>query len=576
MKNHSGTTGMKTCFFISTGTLGVTPARFLRRLLPGADRTILPSVIGGLAARHAEKVRVRTGRGGQDPLSTVGRLLCLLVAALLGFSISGSALAQDESWPTTKWQVMTDRKVQAFNNKEEKILIDFYEHEMGLASQWFQSIGFPPPLAQKSIDSSGRDVFVARLIPPAKDGSVDTGAYHESYSKRSDSRQGRINLSRHIGFINPKDPTDHLMRAGMVHEMFHGIQAAMAPQNLYDWRYASAENKAGFSSCDSSDRGLDSWLWEGAAAFIQIAWLEDRYKIPRWGHPFTDDYNGRAVWMRHYDQGLDSPKISEPMKNFGKVPFKEYCGYGTWYFWYALGEFFSGDANPKSKPSPSLTANEKGEINRRRFGYIKHIHEVPGPWEETGIEGVDKGLKNAVLQYEKEGIMLPRSYRGGLYYFYPRFVAEYLNADGFFNEVTHVDLMDQSIYDVTSEEIGKIDPNGARAWRINVKLPDAAPDRMASAAPVAIRFGLFPIFGPMDEDLHLIIDDKVIPHPASLMFSDYIYRTDTSVEARKWNPEKGSFEFFVRIANIAKKPEESESTSYRLLVEVDGYYGAKP
>lgn len=532
----------------------------------------------------------RTVRGGQGALSTVGRPLCLLAAAVLGFWVCGFALAQGgpwplapgTPWPTTQWEVEPpDRsyteQVSDLLDGEIYALMKFHENEFTDASKWFQSLGFPPPIAQVKTYPNGETVFLAHLKKQTN--PPDMSSQYNNHPDRSDPEQGRVRLSNEYGYLNPKNSMYKLMSASAVHEMFHGVQAAMSSENAYQWHIKTSNAKDGDSSCAIQDRGVNAWLSEGLASFIQIAWLEYKGKdhkgnaISKWGHPFTNDYSRNTVWIRHYDQSLDRPRISDPKKEFDGNLIKEYCGYGTWYFWYALGDWFS-------------KIDEKNIKNR--FKYIRYIYEIPDGWYETGIDNVDKGLKKAVSEHS---IRFPRKAASGLYYFYPKFVAEYLNNSRFYEDVAPrissnltgdelqrqlggTLLTDHSFKDIGSSEHRKIDPNGAVAWKFFVELDgDVHDDNVGHLNPIQMIFSLYANEGTKRDDLHLIVNNKVIDRPDK-QGTTYSVNIEDIQQKKFLDPKTGYYEFLVRVVNMAKVPSESKRAGYCLRVEVDGYYGS--
>src|SRR5690606_36271978 len=290
-----------------------------------------------------------------------------------------------------------------------------------------------------------------------------------------------------------------------------------------------------------------AWLWEGTAAMVQIRWLEQTEGVS-WGHRCKGWT--RPPWVRVFDQPL----------HWGAIPFEHQesfdrpqasgigteapswaCDYGTWYFWYAVGDMI-------------------GRNEREKVAYTWYILDTKGSFDNAGIEVVDLGLKRAAKEYDAI-----RLYRGGLYDLYPQFVAQYLTEDRFYDNLETVELGTPDLYQASSSarSDGPIAPLGSRAWRFRVKLPKD------SAFPYNVRFTVDTPEGTDRDDLHLIVDERVVNRPVdpTAPYAD-VQRTNLATPAAD-----GAVEYLVRVANVAETASETVDAQFSLRVEVDGFYG---
>lgn len=487
------------------------------------------------------------------------RLTLALVAGVLLCSVAAQATA---AWPTTKWTVREQATQEQRRWEGFQYVKDLYYHplptgqrgEMAAkhkrileaASQWYQGLDLPAPYQVHEGDFSlerldnvdGKDYFAV----------LKTDA--DSISSSHNSTNATMQLSSHAGFLQPVTPRDKLMEYSAVHELYHAVQSA---HDAYR-RYADS-GPPGPQGCDVKARA-DQWLTEGTAAYVQIRWLE-RLKGITYGHPFKG--SPRAAWVRYFDQPLDWGSLPAPYKNHPKRaesevianPVSWYCSYGSWYFWYAMGEM--------------LARPDDNRFNH--IDYLKYIFAQAGPWQGTGVAMVDAGLREAAAQRD---VIDP--YRDGLYDLYPQFVAQYLDNGQFYQHVEEVELATPGLYETAStadaedktgaNRQGALQPLASRAWRVRVQLPE-----QAVATPLyTVRFTLAAQAGTNRDDLHLIVDREVAGRPAK---ADTAY----TLERRAVGQSSGkSVEYLLRIANVARDVTVMQPANYTLKIEVEGYY----
>ncbi|NYT60817.1 hypothetical protein H0A66_00540 [Alcaligenaceae bacterium] len=456
----------------------------------------------------------------------------LLALVVLMYGVGNPAHAK---WPTTIWTVLEEKESWLGAKQpegERKLFAQKYEESLQHASLWFQSMSFKAPYQlndKKRFDFKGDERYLAYL----KTDTTDLSSTHSSL--------GYMRLSTPPSFLNPESSWDELFTAAAVHELFHGIQKA----NPEYYKYSSIKPlPPGPKDCDDGERG-DEWLTEGSAAAVQVQYLE-RTRGYIYGHAFNG--SPRSTWVRTFDQPLDWGSLPPEHRN---TPVKTqhvswYCSYGTWYFWYAVGNML-GSKDPQ---------------DWRRTAYLRYIFDQKGSWEATGLAMVDSGLKQAAQELDAINL-----YRGGLFSLYPQFVAQYLDVDRFYEKVEKATMTTPSQYETTSSlEGGAIDPMATRAWRFRVELP-----RNVTPMPYIVRFVLeSPDQGSLD-GLHLIVDSKVIDRPVDpdVPYS-HTRRTD-----RDAPNDQGDLEYFVRIANVAQDAAATQPAEFVLRVEVEGFYGEK-
>lgn len=469
-----------------------------------------------------------------------------LVLVAMALAIVASAWAQSNrhgSWPTTRWVVIEDgsrgpdpgdhplyhASIDASVPKGERAKLAVKHREMlEAASIWYGSLGFPAPFQvteDRNLEVAPGEAYLARLNgDPAY-----IGSWHDS--------DGEMVLTSHPEFIPADLPTWELMKASAVHELYHAIQGTMSPQAVPT--VPPARNP----EC-RNDTGLD-WLWEGTAAMVQIRWLEHTEGVS-WGHQFKG--SKRPMWVRVFDQPLHWGAIPfEHQESFDRLQASGTespswaCDYGSWYFWYAVGDMIGRNAAEK-------------------VAYTRHLFAGSEPWGEGGIANIDAGLRKAASAYDAI-----RPYRGGLYDLYPRFVAQYLTEDRFYGNLEKVDLGTPDLYQTSSDQSGgPLGVLATRAWRFRIRLPGDA-----GSMPYNVRFTVDALDGTDRDDLHLIVDETLVPRPAdpTAPYAD-VRRTDLAMPAAD-----GAVEYLVRVANVAEDAAETSDAGFSLRVEVEGFYG---
>lgn len=472
----------------------------------------------------------------------LGFCATLAGSLLMALGMSSSALA---AWETSNWEVSeplpTECRERGDPNAKHPTLegmVSYHQRVMQDASRWYERLGFPDPLVTRK-----NNKIQAQLIPD----SNYEGSYYFFNEKR-------ICLSKAPSILVPDGPLMHLARYAAVHELFHGITAAYP----FQWKDKSTQLPECLPSTGVNNRG---WLTEGAPAYLQIRWHEMANGEP-YGHPFHG--SRRYAWVRHFDQPLDwahRPPPDPALDNDPNRPLKWSCDYGTWYFWYAVGEMLADKRQPD-----------------QRVAYLQNIFSQNGPWEGSGVAVVDAGLKEAAEAFRS----LP-AYRQGLYSLYPQFVARYLDSDAFYEDIEDVLIFgapakyesvdaDTVFYPGTEIPLAPLMPLASQAWRIRI-----APDAEASAPSGSdhgktghlVKFTLIPLANTDREALHLIVDTAVIRQPKA---ASARYETSYKIDDREPN-EDGEYEFFVRVANVAPDAAATEAALFKLLVEVDGFYG---
>ena len=480
------------------------------------------------------------------------RTACILSLVLfaLVLTLAAPISAQSTHWPTTKWVVMDEQggdltKVPYVGNELDVIaamvvppvgeradLADKHREILEAASIWYQSLGFSAPVQlteDYNLEVEPGEAYRATL----KRSPVETGSDHNA--------AGRMRLTSNTGFLSADTPYWMLMKASAVHELYHGIQDAANPSLVA----ANEARPTKLPECPG-DTNLD-WLIEGTAAMVQVRWLE-RTDGVSWGHPFKGSH--RAAWVRHFDQSLQQGSLPPEHRNPGPRPemtsmetVSWACDYGTWYFWYAVGDMI-------------------GRNNAEKVAYTRYLFNAGNPWDDGGVANVDVGLKAAAAAYNAIG-----PYRGGLYDLYPQFVAQYLAEDRFYADLEKVELGAPGLYETTSSlSGGPLESLASRAWRVRVQLPQDV-----SSIPYKVRFTLDAPDGTDRDDLHLIVDDAVIGRPAgsTVPYTDVKQINATTAAA------DGSVEYLVRVANVAKDAAETGNAEFSLRVEVEGFYGNK-
>ncbi len=487
------------------------------------------------------------------PSTTV--MHAILATWVLGLVCAAPAWA---TWPTTQWTIEEEEttrleRILPSRLPEGKRLMMARKHTDMLrkASSWYQSMAFPAP----------------RQIGENRKLELEEGERYLAYLKQDSSKissghadeDGTMYLSSNPGFLYPKTSFEHLMEAAAVHELFHAIQGNYALIRLSPGLPQPGPPECRATPFDSRTKkglAIEDWLTEGTAAYLQIRWLERTHGY-QYGHPFKG--SPRASWMRFFDQPLDWGSLPANLRNSAakgeslisanKAKGQSWwCSYGTWYFWYAMGEMLGS----------------KQTIDRRRQTYLQYIFEQPGPLKKTGLAQVDAGLKAAGTAYD-----VISAYQGGLFTLYPLFVAHYLDDERFYEHLQEVALASPDLYKADSADSGgPLQPIASRAWLLRINLPEDSADSI----PYNIRVVLETPDKARRESLHLIVDRTVVSPPADPTVL-YSYTT----QSKQWpRNENGQIELLVRVANVARDAAKTEETNFTLRVEVDGFYGKEP
>lgn len=433
------------------------------------------------------------------------------------------------AWPTTEWVVQSEDGDPLTGDRA--VGAEVYRQQLEDASEWLEGAGFRAPRMLREGEDAGGPL--GRYIGYMKADTSGLGAnYRNEYGEYSDDwmmwAMERLNdilnparrfyLSGNEGAWAPVSTWDHLMSAGPTHELFHAVQAA----------YGRPNGAPSSSMCTSiggqADIGSTDWAWEGMAAAVQIRYLE-RSRGITYEHPFHG--GSRAAWVRYFDHPLHQPRHE-------KLPHTDtkswYCGYGSWYFWYAAGEMLSDDPN-------------------ERIAFLQHVLTASGDWSDYGIGKLDAGLKAAAEEYDTSF-----RYDEGLYEIYPAFIAEYADSTSFYQIPDQVYLRGRS--EVKWRD-GVIAPIEAKAFEVRIDIDDnQPPDR-----PSRLRVTLDPQANR--EQLHLIEGQRVLQQPTGeedpYQFEIPI-RRDTTI--------------LVRIANVAEDAPQTEGMQYAMRFELGGFYGA--
>lgn len=415
---------------------------------------------------------------------------------------------------------------------DRAVFAALHEGILESASRWYESLGFPAPYQwtsedDLSIDEAGESYRALLKASPAGNAS-------------SHSSGGRMLLTTNSGFLTADTPIWRLMRFSAVHELYHAIQKTMVPSFRGNQQLPAAPG------CRPGDDILD-WLVEGTAAAVQIRWIEGRSGVP-YTHPFK---GGRqAAWVRYFDQPLHHGTLPDAVltsKKDAATRRKSWaCDYGSWYFWYAMGEML-------------------GRSPAEKTAYTRYLFAKDSGWSDGGLANVDAGLKAAAAAYDAI-----KPYRGGLHDLYPQFVAQYLDDPDFYQHVTEVELQTPGYYEATSKSAqapagqGLLEPLATRAWHVRVHVP------VKTTGPrlYTVRFTLEAQQGTDRDDLHLIVDRHLAGKPAH---ADTTYTWETQIAPE--GVDDGVVEYLVRIANVARDVAAMNPAAYKLKVEVEGYYG---
>lgn len=458
----------------------------------------------------------------------------LPVLALFAMALASPAWAE---WRTTEWVVMNEED-SFWNNHiaprgNRAVLAEKHRVTLEAASLWYQSLGFPAPVQQTEdgdLKVGQGEAYLGRL----KRDPAGIGSSHSS--------DGEMMLTSNPGFLSDDTPLWNLLKASAVHELYHGLQGRMSP--LLDPATRAAPGNPQCPSPGGTDTDL-SWLTEGTAAMVQVRWLEGRSGVS-WGHPFKGSH--QAAWVRQFDQSLPMGALPPEHMERAKRPemtaletVSWFCDYGTWYFWYAIGDMI-------------------GRTDGERVAYTRYIFAGNQSWSNGGIANVDSGLKAAAAEYDAI-----RAYRDGLYDLYPQFVAQYLTEERFYGDLQEVELGAPDLHQTTSSlSGGPLEPLASRAWRVRVRLPQDA-----STIPYKVRFTLDAPDGTDRDDLHLIVEDTVVKRPEERT-APY---TDVEQIDQSMLRGNGTAEYLVRVANVAPEAAETAKAEFSLRMEIEGYYG---
>lgn len=446
-------------------------------------------------------------------------LLALIASTIIGL---GAAHAD---WPIKEWAVLEKNHKEPTGRR--KFIAKKYKDSLERGSVWYESMGFRPPYQNKTKDGT-------KYLALLNKNNTEAGSSHDSY--------GEMELATYPGFLVAQSSTDILLSAAAVHELFHGIQKAN--KNYHNYINIEPLPK-GPPECGIDNSRGDQWLTEGSASAVQIQYLEHTLGY-NYGHAFKG--SNRATWVRYFDQPLDWPRLYQTEMK-GHPPLSWQCDYGTWYFWYAIGNML-GSEHPRDP---------------RRTTYLRHIFEQKGEWEDTGVAMVDSGLKIAAKKMDAIEL-----YQGGLFSIYPEFVAQYLDVDDFYEEVSHVNLNIPSLYESKNTHTNirtnekALEPLAARAWRFKIQ-----PQQNATPISHTVRFVLESHHPNGLDSLHLIVDNKVVDRPVK---ANTPYSHTRYTDKDKPNDE-GELEYFVRIANVGHNPAKTTPADFTLRVEVEGFYG---
>jgi len=457
------------------------------------------------------------------------------------FALLLSATAVAQPWPTTDWVVLDSSGTTLTGDRA--VGGRFYEAQLRDASQWLQSLGFPAPAQIREDGPPSR--YVAYLLRSDARGAVyynpalglgyvwdrmarslgdGPSAMAEVIARggmtgRFPPRTFWIEGSPRGWATRPGPSVERMVALSPVHELFHGIQAAYGPVLA---RPVGSVRRGGAEPPVCEDDKQDSWIKEGMASAVQVRYLERVTGAP---YPHWARDPSRFSWMRYFDDPLHQPR--HPYLT--GLPNRAYlCGYGTWIFWTAVGEMLGAPDG---------------------IAHLHHVLAQSRDWSDYGLRSVDDGLRAAARAY---GAALP--YDGGLGDLYPRFIARYADAPGFYAAVGALAVSGGASL---AEATGEVEPLAATAWSVSVSVPDD----LAPGATVPVRVSLEPGH-ETGSRLHLIDGSRLIPQPPSL---DDAYGTVLRV-ARDTT-------LFLRVANAAEDAPTTRTASYTLRVEVGGFYG---
>ena len=430
-----------------------------------------------------------------------------------------------QSWDTTTWFVVSEdgSELTGARAAHGQVFGEMLEQ----SSVWYRSLGFRAPDQERVPESPGG--FLARV----KDDPVGISSNNSWDTARDPEPRNWMYLTGNLGMTSPSTSLERLMWASPVHELFHAIQWSYPSYNTFGVLPQTLQACTPQGSSGASDAQAYAWFSEGTASMIQVRWIE-RAKGQPYQHHYRDA--SRASWVRFFDQPLNEPHL--PASHLAQA-FRTgesaagrgwWCGYGTWYFWYAAGE---------------MLAKQSGQ----EVSYLHYILDRPESWTGGGIEPVDTGLREAAAAFES-----PSRYDEGLYEIYPTFIAEYADDKRFYGQPDPVYLQGRT--QVRWRE-GFIEPVATKAFEITVNVDDNIPPDESAR----VRVTLDP--QPNRDQLHLIEGQRQAVRPLA---DEDPYTLELAV--------RKDTTLLVRLANVAEDASATLETAYRIRFELGGFYGA--
>ncbi|MEO0558335.1 MAG: hypothetical protein AAF170_09140 [Bacteroidota bacterium] len=445
--------------------------------------------------------------------------LCLVALALL----FASSPAWAQSWPTTDWVIV--REDEESLTAQQAQGAEFYRQQLEDASQWYQAAGFRPPRMLREQDNAGAYVGYIKTNTTSLGASYtnERGEYSDAWLDWTIEHitdflnpGQRFFLSGNPGAWAPSSRWETTMSYGPAHELFHAVQAA----------YGRPTGVPGPSACvrrgGQAKIGAEDWAWEGMSSAVQIRYLE-RDRTVQFQHPYRS--SRFAAWTRYFDHPLHEPRHRKPPHT---ETLSWYCGYGSWYFWYAAGEML-------------------GDTPIEKIGYLQYVLDGSQDWSDLGLANVDSGLKDAAEVYGTS-----RRYDEGLFEVYPAFIAEYADDKRFYEAPVAMDLRGRS---EVKWHTDVIDPVATTAFEVSINVDDNATQ--------ASRFMVTLDSQENRDQLHLIAGQVVYAQPSAdedpYSFTLPVLR-DTTI--------------LVRLANVGRTATETEKLRYNIRFELGGFYGA--
>lgn len=223
-----------------------------------------------------------------------GRSLMATAGIVAAVSILATASAQ-ASWPTHEWEAVCDVPADC----EDAGVV--YAAELQRAGEWLESLGFRPPVLERSVLGPWR----FHVSEEAADGNL--GLYYVD----SDTGRGTLVLRPDAFFavgVPGLDQDSESMQVAdasafvAVHELFHAVQE----------RYGMPHHDH-----DEGARGTHDWIVEGTPEAVVRAYI---------------DHVVGSLPVLMEARAFDTP-IHEPDAALGRTG-----AYGTWYFWRTLGQ----------------------------------------------------------------------------------------------------------------------------------------------------------------------------------------------------------------------------------------------